>query len=397
MYSRLYTADFSPNMATVKDDAEGVTAYTRTRWAAACAQLCADEAGKTQNHPSETSRKPKSRGRAPCRETLRRKRPKRAYTAAGGWLFTADVKDALLQQLPSAMATRVLRQSVAADGPMLRALAVCMHLGMEAASGYDVDDLIYAYGAKRREVNKVEERLLAIGGIPTGALEAVRTPGVAGQVFEALSSARTREAAEAEAARVAREAAEAEAARVAREAAEAEETTWCAVESATQLAESARQDHQLESEGVICAEEWERVELRCAISFQRLTDPAKGSMCAHRACCNYQVLRDYVGRVSTKPKECPLATCAARLQRTRDVVRDDALCANLAQAPPGATVVWLRGDEMRTSALAPSLPVNEIGSVSRNKRKQRSTSTAARDSTDDFTKRRSGRRCVIVI
>ena len=39
MYSRLYTADFSPNMATVKDDAEGVTAYTRTRWAAACAQL----------------------------------------------------------------------------------------------------------------------------------------------------------------------------------------------------------------------------------------------------------------------------------------------------------------------------------------------------------------------
>ena len=176
--------------------------------------------------------------------------------------------------------------------------------------------------------------------------------------------------------------------------------TRCAAERATQLAKPARQDHHLESEDVICTDEWERVELRCALSFQRLTDPAKGSMCPHRACCNYQVLRDYVGRVTAKAKECPLATCTARLQRTRDVVRDDAFCANLAQAPPDATVVWIRGDEMRTSAPAPSLPVNAIGSgsVSRNVQKQRSTSTAARHSaTDGFTKRRSGRRCVIVI
>ena len=88
-----------------------------------------------------------------------------------------------------------------------------------------------------------------------------------------------------------------------------------------QAADELDQEH-LQSEGVVCASGWEKFEARCVISFMRLTDPAKGSACKHRACCNYDVLRDYVGRVARGPKECPLATCGARLQRTRDVVRD---------------------------------------------------------------------------
>ena len=85
------------------------------------------------------------------------------------------------------------------------------------------------------------------------------------------------------------------------------------------------------------------------LSFSRLTDPAKGSACKHRACCNYDVLRGYVGRVSRGPKQCPLAMCSARLQRTRDVERDPALQALVEQVPRDTATVWLRGYEIRTS------------------------------------------------
>lgn len=74
----------------------------------------------------------------------------------------------------------------------------------------------------------------------------------------------------------------------------------------------------------------------------------------HRACCNYAELRDYAGRVVSGPKHCPLATCRARLQRTRDVERDSTLRAWLAQVAPDASAIWLRGDEMRHEA-PPSL------------------------------------------
>ena len=114
-------------------------------------------------------------------------------------------------------------------------------------------------------------------------------------------------------------------------------------EEAAKAAERARQE--LEREGVVCTDEWEKLELRCALSYQRLTDPAKGSGCAHRACCNYQVLRNYVGRLANGPKHCPLATCGVRLQRTRDVVRDAALQVLLVDVPRNAVAVWLRGAE----------------------------------------------------
>ena len=93
-------------------------------------------------------------------------------------------------------------------------------------------------------------------------------------------------------------------------------------------------------------DEWERLELRCAISFQRLTDPAKGASCTHRSCCNFGDLTAYVSR----QKECPIAGCSAPLTRSRGVERDDALRASLAAVPAAVDVVWRRGAVVRSTA-----------------------------------------------
>ena len=106
-------------------------------------------------------------------------------------------------------------------------------------------------------------------------------------------------------------------------------------------------------------------------SRARLSDPAKGSACQHRACCNYQVLRSYVGRLASGPKQCPLATCRARLQRTRDMQRDAVLQARLEQVPPDQAAVSFRDDEMRTSA-----PLAERPEAS-GKRKRSSNASSA--------------------
>ena len=47
-------------------------------------------------------------------------------------------------------------------------------------------------------------------------------------------------------------------------------------------------------------------------------------------------------------KSCPIAGCDAPLQRTRGVVRDDALRERLLSLPAHVETVWLRGDEVRT-------------------------------------------------
>ena len=143
------------------------------------------------------------------------------------------------------------------------------------------------------------------------------------------------------------------------------------------------------------ADEWERFELRCVFPFAPLTDPAKGSACMHRACFNYDVLRDYVGRVGKagQIKECPLATCRARLQRTRDVERDSMLKTALSAAPPNTTSVWLRGHEVRMEAASTAVEAN--GRSGGRKRSRRGTTLAVE--SDDLSLRRSGRRCVIVL
>ena len=167
----------------------------------------------------------------------------------------------------------------------------------------------------------------------------------------------------------------------------------------TEGAVAAEYEHEqalLEREGVVCADQWERLELRCVLSFQPLTDPAKGSHCLHRACCNYKELRDYAGRVTTgrkhRRKQCPLATCGARLQRTRDVERDADLKALLEKVPPSTTAIWLRGKELRTSSppqLTEAPPERTIEMDVSRKRKERPTGPEP--------ERRSMRRNIIVL
>ena len=88
---------------------------------------------------------------------------------------------------------------------------------------------------------------------------------------------------------------------------------------------------------------WERIELRCAISMMRLTDPAKGGRCAHRSRCNFDMLRSHAAR----SKVCPIVGCDAPLARTHEVQRDDALHDALSAVPAAVDVVWLRGTEVR--------------------------------------------------
>ena len=194
------------------------------------------------------------------------------------------------------------------------------------------------------------------------------------------------------------------AAKAAQEAAQAKAVQEAAQAKAAQEA-AAKAAHEtmlrresdaaaIEREGVV-ADEWERFELRCVLSFAPLTDPAKGSSCMHRACFNYDVLRDYVGRVGKagQIKECPLATCRARLQRTRDVERDSMLKTALSAAPPNTTSVWLRGYEVRMEAASTAVEAN--GRSGGRKRSRRGTTLAVE--SDDLSLRRSGRRCVIVL
>ena len=95
---------------------------------------------------------------------------------------------------------------------------------------------------------------------------------------------------------------------------------------------------------------WVPLELRCCLTLQRLTDPAKGEACEHPPRCNYDFLRAYVGRRVTQgaPKSCPIAGCEAPIQRTRGVVRDDVLRQKISALPAHVELVWLRGKEMRT-------------------------------------------------
>ena len=91
---------------------------------------------------------------------------------------------------------------------------------------------------------------------------------------------------------------------------------------------------------------------RCAISRGTLTDPAKGGRCAHLPQCNFDTLRQEVGRT----KKCPIAGCTAPLPRLGDVKRDEALAAQLAQLPPSTARVWVRGAEVRTDVVATAQP-----------------------------------------
>jgi|LauGreSuBDMM15SN_2_FD.fasta_scaffold18218_1 hypothetical protein len=122
-------------------------------------------------------------------------------------------------------------------------------------------------------------------------------------------------------------------------------------EDAVQLVEEDGGDVN-EEEKVGVGHGWEKFDIRCAISLQRLTDPAKGDLCVHRARCNYVTLREYVGRSASShcsTTRCPIAGCTARLLRTRSILRDDDLRAALQTLPSSAgPAIWLKGSQVLT-------------------------------------------------
>ena len=94
---------------------------------------------------------------------------------------------------------------------------------------------------------------------------------------------------------------------------------------------------------------WRQLDLTCVISKRRLETPARGEQCRHPALCNEAELRAYVGR----KKQCPIASCPARLERTAAIVRDTELQAQLARLPPSAERFWY-GPAGEVSAACPS-------------------------------------------
>ena len=83
--------------------------------------------------------------------------------------------------------------------------------------------------------------------------------------------------------------------------------------------------------------------LKCAVSHQRLADPAKGEGCAHLACCNYAPLLEYV----QSHRQCPVCDASIRLSRDRgEIVRDEALAAQLRKVPASVASVTVCGGEV---------------------------------------------------
>ena len=124
-------------------------------------------------------------------------------------------------------------------------------------------------------------------------------------------------------------------------------------------------------EGDECLVTVERLELQCALSHARLTDPAKGSACKHAALCNYDTLRSYVGRwtgATAGGKACPIAGCSARLQRTRGVERDEALAKQIAALPQSVITVWRCTRTGRLTSVPPELARQRVALGKRKRR-----------------------------
>ena len=97
--------------------------------------------------------------------------------------------------------------------------------------------------------------------------------------------------------------------------------------------------------GDVMASDWQTLQLTCAISLARLTDPAKGVACAHSSCCNFEALKGAVARMSSK-KQCPVIGCGVRLSRSHDIVRDETLAGKLRAVPDTVSKVRVRGDKL---------------------------------------------------
>ena len=91
-----------------------------------------------------------------------------------------------------------------------------------------------------------------------------------------------------------------------------------------------------------CEGAWQKIELRCAITMERLTDPARIAGCTHPCRVNFSALAN-TGNV------CPVVGCS-RPNRHRLRVRDHALRSAIQKAPHSATAIWVKGGRVRMTA-----------------------------------------------
>ena len=105
-------------------------------------------------------------------------------------------------------------------------------------------------------------------------------------------------------------------------------------------------------------QEWASLDLRCALTFEPLNDPAKGDLCKHRACCNYSALRNF----ALASRRCPLENCAAGISRVSNVQRDVKLRALLQHAPPDATTLWFKQEQLRAWEQDPASELEQTAS-----------------------------------
>ena len=92
---------------------------------------------------------------------------------------------------------------------------------------------------------------------------------------------------------------------------------------------------------------WERLDLRCAVTWQRLHDPAKLVGCAHAAKVNFNALRISGTNQGERANVCPVAGCNATM-RIRNIVRDVLLQKKLKRLREDVETVWLCGEKMVT-------------------------------------------------
>ena len=114
--------------------------------------------------------------------------------------------------------------------------------------------------------------------------------------------------------------------------------SW-AVERLTSDSGAAGSDEVVEEND---SERTEELKLTCQGSGEPLTEPAKGKACRHLAVFNYR----YLSRHVTKAKNCPYATCHAKLVRPSDLERDAWLADELKKLSKKTAVakVWLKED-----------------------------------------------------
>ena len=88
---------------------------------------------------------------------------------------------------------------------------------------------------------------------------------------------------------------------------------------------------------------WEKPELRCCVTWKRLSDPAKLINCNHLAQVNFDALE-------TAGNTCPVYGCQAA-NRARLRMRDDKLRTKLRKLPEGTEAVYINEKGCLTSKM----------------------------------------------